>query len=304
MNIEKKPSFKSGFVVFIGRPNAGKSTLLNTFLQDKISIVSSIPQTTRHQIRGIANLKNAQIIFVDTPGIHRFRHKLANHLNSLAFKSLEDIEVILYVVDLTRRPGVEETHIMRSLIKQKIPIIMVLNKLDMQKKNITLYIDAWKAMLGRNKTDPVRYYVPVSAKTGKNIEELKEAVISLLPEGPPFYEPGTVTDFPLSFRVADIIREKIFEKLSEEIPHSLAVEVEEIEDKEKLVCIYAAVYVNRDSQKQIVIGKKGGFIKDVGIAARGEIETIFKKKVYLQLRVRVVKDWQTQPRILQELGYC
>lgn len=303
MNIEPIPGFKAGFVALIGRPNVGKSTLLNAFLGSKISIVSSVPQTTRHQIRGIAHLKGAQIVFVDTPGIHRFRHKLANHLNTLARRSIEDTEVILYVVDVTRRVGPEEHKVMMALVRQKMPIIMVLNKIDKGKKYVNEYIETWKEIVGKRE-DPITYYIPVSAQNKTNLEDLTEAIVSLLPEGPPFYDPQTTTDFPLSLRTADIIREKIFEELSEELPHSIAVEVEEIEDKEKIICVFAAIYVNRDSQKQIVIGKKGAFIKKVGIAARTEIEGVMGKKVYLQLHVRVLKDWQSKPRILQELGYC
>jgi len=303
MNSEPRAEFRTGFVALIGRPNVGKSTLLNVFLGNKISIVSGIPQTTRHQIRGIAHLRRAQIVFVDTPGIHRFRHKLANHLNTLARRSIEDTEVILYVVDVTRRPGPEEQKVMMVLVKQKIPIIMVLNKIDKGKKYVNDYIEGWKDIVGKRE-DPVAYYIPVSAQKATNIDELTEAIVSLLPEGPPFYDPQTTTDFPLHLRIADIIREKIFESLTEELPHSVAVEVEEIEDKEKVICVFAAIYVNRNSQKQIIIGKKGAFIKNVGIAARTEVEGILEKKVYLQLHVRVLKDWQSKPRILQELGYC
>ncbi len=301
-----KDKIKSGFVTFVGRPNVGKSTLLNSLLKNKISVVSSVPQTTRYAIRGILNLSDAQIVFVDSPGIHSFKDNLSQYLNVVAQKALEDVEVVVYVVDVTRKPAYEEELIMKRLVFLKAKIIMALNKIDKNKKFLNDYISLWKkeedALKNTSKAELV-YYIPISAKTGHNLDKLIEAIKENLPWGFPFYNRDTITDFPVKFRIADIIREKLFLRLKEELPHSLAVDVKEIEEKERSVYIEAYIYVNRISQKQIVIGKKGEFIKEVGVVGRREIENIFNKKVYLRLQVKVVSNWQKKIRILKELGY-
>lgn len=297
--------FKSGFVTLLGRPNVGKSTLLNSLVNKKVSIVSKVPQTTRHIIRGILNLDDAQIVFVDSPGIHSFKDSLARHLNTMARKTLLDIELILYVVDVTRPLGLEEERIMDFLLRQKTKIIIALNKIDINTRFLSDYIGVWEDKLKKKKLkeNPILYYIPISAKTGKNLDKLEKVIKEGLPLGPPFYERETVTDFPLKFRSADIIREKLFLALKEELPHSLAVEVLDIEDKSSFVHIQAYIYVNRVSQKKIIIGKGGKLIREVGKAARKELEEIFSKKIYLELWVKVVTDWQKRVRILQELGY-
>jgi GTP-binding protein Era len=363
-------SFKSGFVAIIGRPNAGKSTMLNILLGSKISIVSPIPQTTRHQIKGILNLKNAQVVFVDTPGMHSFKDNLAMQLNTVARQSIEGCDLLIYVVDTSRAFGKEESEIMYFLTKQKIKMMIVLNKIDLGRKHMNEYMECWTRILKeRNiEKDPILYYLPISAKTGQNINELRDAIVESLPEQVPFYDKETSTDFPLKFRVADIVREKLFLLLKNELPHSLAVEVETIKDmegkiKEKdiqrteigflkeiaeedskeseqddiepedeeiedeelesdpsdllsalsvprgqlkktgFIYIKVNIYVNRASQKKIVVGEKGKILKEIGSTARQEIEAIFGKKVYLQLWVQVLADWQNKPRILKELGY-
>lgn len=365
-----KEIFKSGFVAIIGRPNAGKSTMLNALLGSKVSIVSPIPQTTRHQIKGILNLKNAQVVFVDTPGIHSFKDNLAKQLNTVARQSIEGCDLLIYVADTSRAFGKEESEIMYFLVKQQIKIIMVLNKIDLGKKYMGEYMECWQRILKeRNiEKDPIAYYLPISAKTGQNINELREAIVESLPEQVAFYDKETDTDFPLKFRVADIVREKLFLILKNELPHSLAVEVETIKDmegkiKEKdikrteigflkeiagedskeseqddiepedeeiedeelesdpsdllsalsvpkdqlkkagFIYIKVNIYVNRASQKKIVVGVGGKLLKEIGSTARQEIEAIFGKKVYLQLWVQVLADWQNKPRILKELGY-
>ncbi|MFA6281081.1 MAG: GTPase Era [Candidatus Omnitrophota bacterium] len=376
--------FKSGFVAIIGRPNAGKSTMLNALLGSKISIVSPIPQTTRHQIKGILNLKNAQVVFVDTPGIHSFKDNLAAQLNTVARQSIEGCDLLIYVVDTSRAFGKEESDIMYFCAKQKIKIIMVLNKIDLGKKFMGEYMDCWQRILKERgiEKDPIAYYLPISAKTGQNIIELRDAIVDSLPEQVPFYDKETDTDFPLKFRVADIVREKLFLLLKNELPHSLAVEVEAIKDmegkiKEKdkartkikffeeeadneevddeevddeeeglqpqisqmalpvdgtdieetgeesdesnllfalsvpkaqlkkagFIYIKVNIYVNRASQKKIVVGEGGKLLKEIGSIARQEIETIFGKKVYLDIWVTVMANWQDKPRILKELGY-
>lgn len=356
-------TFKSGFVAIVGRPNVGKSTMLNALLKTKISIVSPIPQTTRHQIKGILNLKDAQVVFVDTPGIHSFKNNLAAQLNTIAKQSIEGCDLILYVVDITRAFGKEEFEIMNFLTTQNIKTIMVLNKLDLGTRSLNEYIDCWRKIVSDKgiKEDPLAYYIPISAKLNKNIDVLRDVIVENLPQEVPFYDNKTLTDFPLKFRIADIVREKLFLVLAKELPHSLAVEVrlikdmpqggkieeteetykasedtdmeedlqeeteeEEIEDEEieesedsllssssvpqdlaktGFVHVRVNIYVNRPSQKKIVIGAKGELLKEIGREARKETEAIFNKKVFLDIWVTVLRDWQNKPRILQELGY-
>ncbi len=297
---------KCGFVAILGRPNVGKSTLLNALLKEKISIVSSVPQTTRFRIRGILNLENAQIIFIDTPGLHLFKDDLALYLNNIAKKSVEDTDLILYLVDVTRSIGNEEMVIMNFLLNYNhLPMIMGLNKIDLGTDFLHHYIERWEALLKeKKKENPVKFYIPLSAKKGKNLDKLTEAIINLLPERDfLFYPEKETTDFPLSFRISEIIREKLLLFLKEELPHSCAVIVEEMEEKENIVYIYASILVNRTSQKKIIIGKGGSFIKKIGTEARKDLELLLKRKVYLELYVKVIKDWQKRPRILKEIGY-
>jgi GTP-binding protein Era len=333
-------NFKSGFVAILGRPNVGKSTILNALVGNKISIISPVPQTTRHQIKGILNLKNAQIVFVDTPGIHSFKDNLVTQLNTIAKQSVEGCDLILYVADVSRNLGKEETEIINFLVKQEIKIIMVLNKMDLGGHFANSYIEAWKKHIEIKdiKTDPLISYLPLSAKTSKNIELLLNVVVENLPAQEPFYDTHTLTDFPLKFRLADIVREKLFLNLKAELPHSLAVEVAEIKDREDEkkkkemeetvnglmnyddfmvtlaqpdkagalngpVYIKVNIYVNRTSQRKIVIGEKGKLLKEIGIQSRKEIEAFLNKRVYLEIKVEVLADWQNKPRILQELGY-
>ncbi|UCC95360.1 MAG: GTPase Era [Candidatus Omnitrophota bacterium] len=308
----KQGDCKSGFVAMLGRPNVGKSTLLNSLVGNKISIVSAVPQTTRYQIRGILNVQNpqekgkpAQIVFVDTPGIHSFKDTLVSHLNTIAKRSLEGCDLILYVVDISRRVGKEELVITELLTSQKTKVIMVLNKIDLGKAGLNEYVNLWRETIKRKKrySDPLVHYLPLSAKTGKNIDVLKEAIVENLPLGPLFYELDMRTDFPLKFRIADIIREKLFLHLKKELPHSLAVEVEEIDEERIPPYIKANIYVNRPSQKKIVIGQNGAMIKNIGQQARQDIEKIYNRKVYVDIWVKVMEDWQRKTRILKELGY-
>ncbi len=306
MNDSPAENFKSGFVTIIGRPNSGKSTILNYLVGNKISIVSPIPQTTRHQIRAILNIPGAQIVFVDTPGIHRPEYNLAGQLNSIAKASMDGCDLVLYVVDVSRKTGQEEEAIMDFLTNQRIRIVMAMNKIDLGDKHIEEYVKLWKDKLTlKNITsDPVIYYLPVSAKTGKNMDVLLQSLVENLPIQPSFYDDQTPTDFPLKFRIADSIREKLFLNLHKELPHSIAVEVEEIKEKARITYVRAIIYVNRPSQKKIVIGTKGEILKEAGSMARQDIERIIGRKVYLELWVKVVEDWQSKTRILKELGYC
>lgn len=299
----EKENFKAGFVAILGRPNAGKSTLLNNLVGKKISIISPIPQTTRHQIKGVLNVNGAQIVFVDTPGMHSFDDNLTTHLNTIARRSIEGCDLIIYVVDTTRIPGKEEERLMEIIAGQNIKTIMVLNKIDLEGKFLNNYISAWADETKKNTKNPLIYFIPISAKTGKNSEKLMSALIENLPESPPYYDNNTLTDFPLKFRIADIIREKLFLCLDEELPHSLAVEVESIKNKQQIVRINVVIYVQRNSQKRIVVGKNGQILKQAGESSRKEIEELFKKKVFLETWVKVLGDWQRRPRILKELGY-
>jgi len=302
-------NFKSGFVAIIGRPNAGKSTLMNALVGSKISIVSPVPQTTRHQIRGILNSPDSQIVFVDTPGVHSFSDPLTTHLNGLARHSLEGCDLIIYMADVTRIPGQEEREVIKILSQQNSRVIMALNKIDLNTKYLNDYIALWQSEVeGKKEKDFLLFYLPISAATGKNIDELLKVIITNLPEQPAFYDTATQTDFPLEYRIADCVREKLFLQLREELPHSIAVEVEKIEDTKTksgkpLANISVNIYVNRESQKRIIIGAKGEALKAVGTQAREDLEKMLDKKVFLQLWVKIVEDWQNKPRILKELGY-
>jgi GTPase len=227
---------------------------------------------------------------------------LSSVLNILAFSSLKGVECILYVVDCSRSPQQEENKIMQALQNQKTPLIMVLNKIDKSKRYLNDYIDLWKEKTHR-KIDPVKYFVPVSALTGKNIPELIHSVLGLLPEGEPFYSGKGKTDFPLFYRVTDLIREKLCLLLKEELPYKTAVEVTKIDTESKVAHIYANILVSEKSHKSIVIGQKGEKIKEIGLQARKDLEILLKKKVFLKTWVRIEKDWQDKPRILRELGY-
>ncbi len=297
-------AFKSGFVAILGRPNVGKSTLLNALLKTKISIVSAIPQTTRHQIKGILNSKDSQIVFVDTPGVHSFKDSLSSHLNTVAKRSLEGCDLIIYVVDVSRAPGKEEEGLIKILTKAEVATIMVLNKIDLKQKFFNDYIDLWKEKVKESREkDCLIYYIPGSAKQGIGIDKLKTAIFENLPLGPCYYDKDSLTDFPLKFRIADILREKLFLQLDKELPHSLAVEVAEITDKKKITRIKVNIYLKRNSQKRIVVGKSGAVLKKIGSQARPEVEEIIGKKVFLDIWVQVLKDWPQRRRILKELGY-
>ncbi|MCM8783713.1 MAG: GTPase Era [Candidatus Omnitrophica bacterium] len=294
---------KCGFVAIIGRPNVGKSTLLNNILKEKVSITSSKPQTTRFQIRGILNEERGQIVFVDTPGLHIPKSELGKYLNTTALRAKTDCDLILYVVDLTRPPGEEEKNIINNLKNINKPVIMVLNKQDKGTGFVNEYIKLWQENIG-NEKNILRYYIPLSALEGKNVAELLDIIFSLLPESPPFYPMDMLSDFPLKLNISEIIREKILNILKDELPYSTAVLVEDIVTrKENIIYIKAIILVERDSQKGIVIGRNGQMIKKIGELSRKEIELILEKKVFLDLHVKVERNWQENPLILKKLGY-
>lgn len=290
---------KSGFISIIGRPNVGKSTLLNQFVGHKIAIVSDKPQTTRNRILGILTTEDAQAVFIDTPGIHKPRHKLGAYMTRLAQKTLEEVDLVLYVVDASIPPGGGEEYILDQLQDIKTPVLLVLNKIDLIKKPELLPVIDWF-----QKRYSFQEIVPVSALNGENLEQLKMLITANLTEGPFFYPAEMVTDQPEVFVAGEIIREKVLHLTREEIPHAVAVVIEQMQQRPNGVLYIAGViYVERDSQKGIIIGKKGGMLKEIGKLARQELEAIFGSRVYLELWVKVKKDWRDDEQILRSLGY-
>ena len=297
-------SFKSGFVAIIGRPNVGKSTLLNAILGEKIAIVSKKPQTTRNKIRGIKNMENAQIIFLDTPGIHTAKGYLNKFMVKEALSALEDVDCIIYMVEATREVIEEELFIIENFKKVapdgQPPIILCINKTDMAEKNKLLpLIDQYSKLYA------FKEIIPLSAAKGEGVDELLKLIIQLLPEGPKYFPEDILTDLPERFVAAEIIREKVFEFTKQEIPYSTAVVVDRFKEnpQKKLVSISATINVERDSQKGIIIGKKGGMLKQIGTSARIDIERLLGTKVFLELFVKVQKDWTKDKKMLKEFGY-
>lgn len=294
------PSHRSGFVAVVGRPNVGKSTLMNAFLGEKVAIVSPKPQTTRTRQLGILTLPDAQIIFVDTPGIHVARNKLGEYMVEAAAEAIPDADAILFLVDLTERPNQADELIAR-LIRQhgKAPVILGMNKADAIKPAQALpHQAAYHALIPE--AEPITF----SAATGDNQDRLLESIIARLPEGPRYYPPDQLTDTQLRDNVAELIREKVMRLFEEEIPHAVAVQVEEFKERsEGLTYIAATIYVERDSQKAILIGKGGQMLRKLGESARSELEQVLGTKVYLDLWVKVLKNWRKDSRALKRLGY-
>ncbi len=293
-------AFKSGFISIIGRPNTGKSTLLNAVLGEKIAIVSRKPQTTRTRIRGVKNLEDCQMVFIDTPGIHRARGPLNEFMVKEAVSTLRDVDCIIFLVEATRPAGDDELLIIKNFRNLKTPVVLAINKVDRVRKDELLpLIDRYSKLF------PFRDIVPLSALTGDGVDELLDTVRGLLPEGPKYFPDDIVSDQPERFIVAEFIREKVFEFTREEIPYSVAVTVESFkEDRNKnLVSISAVITVEKDSQKGIIIGRGGAMLKRIGTAARLDIERFLQARVYLELFVRVRKDWTKSPRALKEFGY-
>lgn len=295
---EKK--FRSGFVSIVGRPNVGKSTLLNRLLGDKIAITSDKPQTTRNRIQGLFNRPDAQIIFIDTPGIHNPRSGLNRYMVETALASVKGVDVILFLVEADKSQAESEKPLLDLLKDAEAPVILVLNKIDLVKKEALLgLISSFSRM------HPFREIVPVSALQGDGVEMLADVVCNSLPEGPMYYPEDILTDLPERFIVAEIIREKVFRATRDEIPYSVAVTVESFKERPdgKLVSISATINVERDSQKGIIIGKKGDMLKKIGMQARMDIERLLDSKVFLELFVRVSRDWSGSKKMLKEFGY-
>ena len=292
---------KSGFVAIVGRPNVGKSTLLNKILGQKIVITSDTPQTTRRRIRGVYTVPEGQIIFVDTPGVHKPIYKLGEFLLDEAKLAIPDADAVLFLVDGTEPAGAGDRWIVENLLTIDIPIIMVVNKVDQIKSlekreaNVQSYKELFKG-----KAVPA---VKVSAKTGRNIDDLIKNILRKLPAGPQYYPEDEVTDQNTRAISEEIIRERILDNTTEEIPHSIAVVVDKFEEKENIVKINATIYVEHDSQKGILIGKNGSMLKKIGSEAREQLETLVENKVYLELFVKVKKDWRKKGSALKEFGY-
>jgi len=292
--------FRSGFAAIIGRPNAGKSTLFNAILGEKISIVSEKPQTTRNTVRGVKNLKDCQIIFIDTPGLHRAKGLLNEFMVREALSALNNVDIVVFITDAKKPLSDDDRFIIEGLRKSRSPVILAINKVDLVEK--TRLLPLMKEYSG---LFPFSAIVPISALKGDGVETIIEIVAGALPEGPEYFPKDMVTDQPERFIAAEIIREKVFLFTKDEIPYSTAVTIEAFkEDEEKgLIRINAVINVERDSQKGIIIGKGGGMLKKIGTAARVEIEGLLGAKVYIEIFVRVTKDWTRSPRALKEFGY-
>lgn len=290
--------FKSGFVTIIGRPNVGKSTLMNNLVGEKLAIVSDKPQTTRNRITGIMNAPGAQIVFIDTPGIHRHKGLLNEFMVKTARDACSEVDLILFMVEADRPPSGEDTDILEFLKGLGTRVFLVINKVDIVKKEKVLpLIEQYSAM------HSFEEIIPVSALKSENVEELKSAIVGCMPEGPKYYPEDELTDQPERFIVAEIIREKIFRLTQHEVPYSTAVMVEEMKDKGDIVYIRAVVYVEKDSQKGIIIGQGGQMLKKLGMLSRRDIEKLLGIKSYLDIWVKVKKDWREKPGALGEMGY-
>lgn len=298
-----KNHFKSGFVTLIGRPNVGKSTLMNHLIGQKIAITSNKPQTTRTRIQTVYTSKEGQIVFVDTPGIHRAKNKLGNYMVKVAQNTINEVDVVLWIVEPTTYIGTGEQHIIEQLKKTKTPVILVINKIDtVKKEEVLLFIDAY-----RKELDFVEI-VPVSALKGDNTETLIACIMKYLPYGPSFYDEDTITNQPERQIVAELIREKALRCLEDEIPHGIAVIIERMKYRKganhmQIADIEATIVCERESHKGIVIGKQGAMLKQIGSKARPEIEKMLECKVNLQLWVKVRKDWRDNDLYMKNFGY-
>ena len=292
-------SFKSGFVAIVGRPNVGKSTFMNYVLGQKIAIMSDKAQTTRNKIQGVYTKEDAQIVFIDTPGIHKPKHELGEFMVKSAYSALKEVDAVLFMVNVSEKRGPGDDFIIEKLKGIKTPIFLVLNKIDLVTPEVLLErVESYK--------DPLDFagVFPISVLQGNNVNELMEGLINALPEGPQYYPADQITDHPEYFVVSELIREKILQLTQEEIPHSVAVTVDKMQkDEFDKVHVYANIIVERKSQKGIIIGKGGRLLKEIGTRARRDIQQLLGNKVYLELWVKVEKDWRKRKSNLQEYGY-
>ncbi|MCM3358401.1 MAG: GTPase Era [Psychrobacillus sp.] len=300
--LQNNEGYKSGFISIIGRPNVGKSTFLNRVIGQKIAIMSDKPQTTRNKVQGVLTLDQSQMIFIDTPGIHKPKHKLGDFMLKVAKNTLREVDVIIFMVNATEPRGKGDEFIIDLLEKNETPVFLVINKIDqVHPDDLIGIIESYK-----DKYDFAEI-VPISALQGNNVERLLETIQSYLPEGPQYYPADQVTDHPERFIISELIREKVLHLTREEIPHSIAVVIDKIkkeEDTDKdMIRVMATIIVERDSQKGIVIGKRGALLKEVGTRARHDIEMLLGTKVFLELWVKVQKDWRNKSAHLKDYGF-
>ena len=291
--------FKSGFVAIVGRPNVGKSTFMNYVLGQKIAIMSDKAQTTRNKIQGVYTKDDAQIVFLDTPGIHKPKHELGEFMVKSAYSALKEVDAVLFMVNVSEKRGPGDDFIIEKLKGIKTPIFLVLNKIDLVTPEVLLErVESYKDALD------FAGVFPISVLQGNNVNELMEGLINALPEGPQYYPADQITDHPEYFVVSELIREKILQLTQEEITHSVAVTVDKMQkDEFDKVHVYANIIVERKSQKGIIIGKGGRLLKEIGTRARRDIQQLLGNKVYLELWVKVEKDWRKRKSNLQEYGY-
>ena len=289
---------KSGFVTLIGRPNVGKSTLMNSLIGQKIAITSRKPQTTRNRIQTVYTSDEGQIVFVDTPGIHKAKNKLGEYMVNIAERTIKEVDVVLWLVEPTNYIGAGEQHIIEQLKKVATPVILVINKIDtVKKEELFGFIDTYR------KEMDFAEIVPVSALKKENTDELIKCIMKYMPYGPAFYDEDTITDQPQRQIVAEMIREKALRLLEEEIPHGIAVTIEKMKWRGRIVDIDATIICERDSHKGIIIGKQGSMLKRIGTNARKDIENMLECQVNLQLWVKVKKDWRDSDFLLKNFGY-
>ncbi len=293
----KEKEHRSGFVNIVGNPNVGKSTLMNLLVGEKLSIITSKAQTTRHRIIGIVNTPEYQVVYSDTPGVLRPNYKLQEQMLAFSLSALDDADVLLYVTDMVETIDKNDDFLQR-VRRLDIPVLLLINKIDLtNQSDLEKRVDQWHELL------PNAEIYPISALNDFGIDVIKKRVVELLPESPPYFEKDALTDKPARFFVSEIIREKALMLYRKEIPYSLEVIIEEFKEEEDIIRIRAVIWVERESQKGIVIGRKGEALKKLGTMARKDIELFFGKKVYLQLFVKVEKDWKNNDRMLRGLGY-
>jgi len=294
-----KNGYKSGFAALVGRTNVGKSTLLNRMIGRKVAIVSDKPQTTRNKILGVLTADDYQVVFLDTPGFHKPKHRLGEHLVQVALKALREVDIILFLVEADHPPGPGDLFIIDKLKEIKTPVLLVINKVDLVKREELLpLIEQY------SKLYDFAEVVPVSALTGDNVAKLLELIARYLPAGPQYYPEDMITDRPESFIMAELIREKVLELTSQEVPHSVAVVIEELKQRPNgVVAVRALIYTERESQKGILIGKGGSMLKKIGQSAREEVENLLGSKIYLELWVKVKEDWRNREGQLRYFGY-
>lgn len=294
-------TFKSGFVALIGRPNVGKSTLLNSILGQKVAIMSDKPQTTRNRIHGVYTDEQGQIVFLDTPGIHKPKSRLGDYMVKITVNTLEEVDIICWIVDVEEELGAGDRYVAELLKRVETPIFLLVNKIDrVHPEQLLPFIDQFREMLDFAEV------IPISARHGNNVSTVIEQIFMRLPTGPKYYPEDQITDHPEQFIVAELIREKILHKTHEEIPHSIAVVIEDMvkrNDERGTVYIRATIYAERKSQKGIIIGKQGRLLKEVGKEARIDIERLLGSSVFLDLWVKIKQDWRNEEHMLRRLGY-